>query len=71
MEAPAVELKALEELLLVPDVRKSPQLAELLADELIEFGSSERAYTKDDVVAVLKAEVPVSQTTSDYSKKAR
>jgi len=61
----AAELKGLEELLLVPDVRKSSRLAELLADEFVEFGSSGRVYTKDDLVTVLQAESPVTQTTSE------
>ena len=37
---------------------------ELLADEFIEFGSSGRVYTRDDLVAVLQTESPVVQTTS-------
>jgi len=65
-EAIAAELQGLEELLLVPDVRKSTQLAELLADEFVEFGSSGRVYTKDDLVAALQAESPVTQTTSEF-----
>ncbi len=65
-EALEAELTELEELLLVPDVRKSSRLAELLADEFIEFGSSGRVYTKDDLVAVLQAESPVVQVTSDF-----
>ena len=65
-EAIAAELKELEELLLVPDVRKSTRIAELLADDFIEFGSSGRAYTKDDLVAALLAESPVTQTTSEF-----
>jgi glyoxylase I family protein len=65
-EALAAELKELEEQLLLPDVRKSPRLVELLADEFIEFGSSGRVYTKDDLVAVLQAETRVVQTTSDF-----
>ena len=52
-DALAAELKGLEEELLVPTVRKSPRLEELLADEFIEFGSSGRIYTKNDLVAVL------------------
>jgi hypothetical protein len=47
----------LEELLLAPDVRKSKRLVELLADDFAEFGSSGRVYTKDDLVAVLQAEI--------------
>ncbi len=69
-EALVAELKELEELLLVPDVRKSTLLAELLADEFKEFGSSGRVYTKDDLVAVLQAESPIVQTTSDFQVTA-
>ena len=58
-------MRGLEESLLVPTIRKSTQLLDLLADEFIEFGSSGRVYTKDDLVAVLQAESPVVQTTSD------
>lgn len=65
-DALAAELKGLEEELLVPAVRKSTRLTELLADEFIEFGSSGRIYTKSDLVAVLQAESPVAQTTSDF-----
>ena len=65
-EALAADLKELEELLLAPDVRKSKRLVELLADEFVEFGSSGRVYTKDDLVAVLLAESSVVQTTSDF-----
>jgi hypothetical protein len=65
-DALAAELKGLEEALLVPAVRKSTRLTELLADEFIEFGSSGRIYSKSDLVAVLQAESPVAQTTSDF-----
>ena len=65
-EALVAELKGLEELLLDPDIRKSTRLADLLAEEFIEFGSSGRVYTKDDLVALLQAETPVTQTTSDF-----
>jgi hypothetical protein len=65
-DALATELKALEEELLVPDVRKSIRLTELLADEFIEFASSGGIYTKSDLVAVLQAESPVAQTTPNF-----
>jgi hypothetical protein len=65
-DALATELKGLEEELLVPTVRRSTRLTELLADEFIEFGSSGRIYTKSDLVAVLQAESPIAQTTSDF-----
>jgi len=60
----ARHLRALEESLLQPDIRKSDQLVALLADEFIEFGSSGRVYTKADLVATLQAEIPGVQTTS-------
>ena len=63
----AQHLRALEESLLLPDVRKSRQLVELLADDFVEFGSSGRTYTKADLVATLQAETPVTQTTSDFN----
>lgn len=44
-EPVAKHLRALEEALLQPDVRKSEELVALLADEFIEFGSSGRVYT--------------------------
>ena len=60
------QLRGLEESLLLPDVRKSKRLAELLADNFVEFGSSGRTYTKADVVTTLQAETPVTQTTADF-----
>ena len=65
-QALEAELERLEESLLDPDIRKSTQLVELLADEFVEFGSSGRVYAKDDLVALLQAESPVVQTTSDF-----
>lgn len=59
-------LQGLEESLLVPHVRKSAQLTELLAEDFIEFGSSGRVYTRADLVDVLQEEQPVTQTTSDF-----
>jgi len=59
-------LRTLEESLLQPDVRKSKELVALLADEFVEFGSSGRVYTNADLVAVLQAESPSVQTTSNF-----
>ena len=58
-------LRELEESLLLPDVRKSRRLIDLLADDFVEFGSSGRVYTKADLKA-LRAESPVTQTTADF-----
>ncbi len=62
----AEHLRELEESLLLPDIRKSQTLVDLLADEFIEFGSSGRIYSKADLVSTLKAESPSTQTTSDF-----
>jgi hypothetical protein len=59
-------LRELEESLLQPDVRKSTQLVALLADDFLEFGTSGRIYTKEDLVALLQAESPSIQTTSNF-----
>ena len=59
-------LRELEESLLLPDVRKSNRLVELLADSFVEFGSSGRIYTKADLVTTLQAESPVAQSTGDF-----
>ncbi|HEX6899722.1 MAG TPA: hypothetical protein VF789_08415 [Thermoanaerobaculia bacterium] len=48
------QLQELELFLLDPDVRKSERVAELRADGFIEFGSSGRIYTKEDVIAALQ-----------------
>ncbi len=54
-------LRQLEQRLLEPELRRSPQdLAHLLADELIEFGSSRRIYGKQQVIEALQHE-PVRQ----------
>ena len=65
-EALAAQLRALEESLLQPDVRKSAQLVALLADDFVEFGSSGTVYSRADLVALLQAESPSVQTTSDF-----
>jgi len=62
----AKHLRALEESLLQPDVRKSDELVALLDDEFIEFGSSGRVYTKADLVEILQAETPSLQATSHF-----
>jgi len=62
----AQHLRELEESLLLPDVRKSATLVELLADEFVEFGSSGRIYNKADLVSTLQAEVPSKQTASGF-----
>ncbi|HWB12625.1 MAG TPA: DUF4440 domain-containing protein, partial [Pirellulales bacterium] len=57
-------LQDLELTLLRPDVRKSDRVAELLADEFIEFGSSGSVFTKPQVMAALRAEGSVEISAS-------
>jgi len=66
MVDPSQHLCELEESLLRPDVRKSKRLVQLIAEDFVEFGSSGRTYTKADLVEALKAESPVTQSTSDF-----
>jgi hypothetical protein len=54
-----VLLRSLEEQLLKPEVRGSPDEVDyLLADEFIEFGSSGRVYDKRQIIAALQQETP-------------
>jgi hypothetical protein len=54
-----VLLRSLEEQLLKPEVRGSPdEVGYLLADEFIEFGSSGRVYDKRQIIAALQQEMP-------------
>ena len=49
--AEAAELQRLEETLLRPAVRRSPEhMAALLAEDFVEFGSSGRRYEKTDLL---------------------
>lgn len=60
-------LHQLEERLLQPHVRKSAQaVAELLADEFFEFGSSGRMFTKQQIIDSLQQESPTQFTLSEF-----
>lgn len=49
------DLRALEERLLDPDVRRSAsQVGKLLADDFVEFGSSGRVYDKSTMIEALR-----------------
>jgi len=63
----AEELRQLEERLLRPDVRKSAQaVADLLADEFMEFGSSGRIFDKQQIIAALQDEPTIQQSLLDF-----
>ena len=60
----AQALRDLEERLLHPSVRASPEeVARLLADEFIEFGSSGRIYDKQQTIRLLQEEEGEAQLT--------
>jgi hypothetical protein len=67
MELEAAEgqaLRDLEERLLLPSVRASPnEVATLLADEFVEFGSSGRIYDKQQIIRLLQEERGEAQLT--------
>jgi hypothetical protein len=66
LAAAAEQLREMEEALLRTDVRRSPRLVDLLADDFIEFGRSGRIYTRPDLAETLQAETPTTQTTSRF-----
>ena len=60
-------LRELEERLVQPEVRHSPEeVASLLADEFVEFGSSGRIYDKAEIIAELAAESSLSWSLTDF-----
>ncbi len=60
-------LRDLEERLLQPEVRHSPdELDRLLADEFVEFGSSGTVYDKQSIIDSLGEESGVRITISDF-----
>jgi hypothetical protein len=60
-------LRQLEERLLQPEVRRSAQaVADLLADEFVEFGSSGRVFDKKQIVAALQEEATLQTSLLDF-----
>ena len=63
-------IRHLEERLLQADVRQSAQdVAKLLADDFIEFGSSGRIFDKQTTIAALKHESPTEISLTDYQAR--
>jgi hypothetical protein len=61
--AVATLLRSLEEELLKPEVRHSPdRVGNLLSDDFIEFGSSGRVFNKQQVIEALEREGPADST---------
>jgi hypothetical protein len=72
---PEIQLKnhirRLEEYLLKPEVRSSPdKLDELLADDFVEFGASGRIYDKQQVITGLLRENNRRLALSDFTAKS-
>jgi hypothetical protein len=64
----AVELRKLEERLLDPVVRcDRSAMASLLAAEFVEFGSSGRVFTREQVLDLLATEMPCHVKLADFS----
>ncbi|HEV2279484.1 MAG TPA: nuclear transport factor 2 family protein [Acidobacteriaceae bacterium] len=63
----ADELRLLEERLLDPEVRRDrTAVASLLTPEFLEYGSSGRVFTRDEVLELLACEEPICIQLSDY-----
>jgi hypothetical protein len=63
----AKEIRALEEALLAPAVRGSSEAPDdLLADEFVEFGSSGRAYDKQQVLASMPQQPAERFSVEDF-----
>lgn len=60
------QLQELELCLLQPGVRKSQRAAELLADGFVEFSSSGRTYTKEQIIAALQTEAITQYTITQF-----
>lgn len=60
-------LRQLEERLLQPEVRRSAQdVADLLADEFVEFGSSGRVFNKQQMLESLQHEEPTQRSMTEF-----
>jgi hypothetical protein len=63
--------RRLEECLLQPEVRKSAkEVADLLADEFIEFGSSGRVFNKQQIIESLQQEPPIQRSLMEFKASA-
>ncbi|HEY1896784.1 MAG TPA: DUF4440 domain-containing protein [Terracidiphilus sp.] len=63
----ARQLRWAEESLLDPAVRSDRTIvAELLADDFIEFGSSGRTWTRDETLDLLTGEIPAPIHMTDF-----
>lgn len=67
-EAVGIELRRLEELLMNPVARKERrQVADLLDDDFVEFGSSGRVWTKEAILEVFATETRTPMEIEDFA----
>ena len=60
-------LRALEDELLQPAVRKTASRVDaLLGEDFIEFGSSGRVFDKHDIIDILRSESPARRSLTDF-----
>ena len=64
------QIRALEERLLTPEVRRSrEELTKLLADDFLELGSSGRTFDREAIITLLRDESPLECSRHDFSVK--
>ncbi|MGF1611396.1 MAG: DUF4440 domain-containing protein [Kiloniellales bacterium] len=64
------KIRRLEERLLDPRVRRTPEeVSALLADGFVEIGRSGRLYSRQEIMAALLEETPISRSIEDFSAR--
>ncbi len=64
------QLLKLEELLLQPKIRKSPEeLSNILSEDFIEFGSSGIIYSREQIIDALQQESTIQMTIKNFQIK--
>lgn len=70
-DQPGALIRDLEQRLLRPDVRSSPeQVADLLADDFVEIGSSGAVFSKQEIIEGLQAERPQQRSAEAFVVRA-
>ncbi len=63
----AEHLRHLEEQLFQPEVRQAAEaVADILAEAFIEFGSSGRIYSREQIIEALRRESPAQRSLTDF-----
>lgn len=67
MESLTSILYALEKRLMEPEVRRSVEAAELIAEDFAEFGGNGRIYNKSDALAMMRLHAPRVFAPEEFS----